>query len=79
MAESNNGNEYAGTNELVAVLAQITKLRMAFPENKRIEALAAAGQKVMDAELCQAVLLQLAGAQEEAARSRQSPLAKMMQ
>ena len=63
---------------MVGVLAQITKLRMAFPENPRIQELDAAAKKAMDPELCQAVLLQLAASQEETARQRQSPLAQMM-
>ena len=60
MDESTNATEFAGTPELVGVLAQVSKLRMAFPQNKRIAVLAEAANKCMDADLCQAVLLQMA-------------------
>mgnify|MGYP001812059715 CR=1 FL=1 len=77
MAES-VPDEFAGTAELVGILSQITRAKLAFPNNPKIQALDRASQTVIDENLFQAVLLQLAAAQEEANKGRQSPIAQMM-
>lgn len=76
--QNNEANEYAGTPELVNLLAHITKARMAYPSNKKLAQLNDAAQKLMDPTLCQALLLQLSAAQEEAGRVRESPMAQVL-
>ena len=77
MDESAN-SEFAGTAELVTILSMIAKARLTYPENTSLKLLDDAADSVMDKNLFQAVLLQLAAAQEETTRVRQSPAAQIM-
>ena len=70
---------FAGTGELVDILAAITTARMQFPDNPRIQALHESANKLIDSDLTSALLMQLSRAKQEAAQSRTSPMAQLLQ
>lgn len=71
-------DQYAGTAELVGILASIARARLQFPDNSRIKALSDAAAQISDSDLFQAVLLQLSAAQQEMSQQRESPMAQLL-